>query len=305
MAAATWSKLPERGSLWGMRSVLFTLNVLGYRVASAMLVPIVGYFFLTGRRSRRASLDYLGRLHRHNPKLPTPTRWLSYQHHLQFAQLLLDRLLLWQGKLGQFQFETHGQELLERKASTGTVLLGAHLGSFDALRVLALRLENRIHVVMFRSHAAHINRLLGELSQDTNVRVLELVPGDINGMLELQACIDRGEHVALLGDRLAPGAKERVCRVPFLGADAAFPQTPWILAALLGCPVRLVTAMQTGPRAYRVMVEPLAERIVLPRKDREAHVRPYVTAFARRLEELCCEHPRQWFNFYDFWNCNE
>lgn len=305
MAAAAWSKLPERGSLWGMRSVLFTLNVLGYRVASALLVPIVAYFFLTGGRSRRASLDYLGRLHRHDPKQPPPTRWRSYQHHLQFAQLLLDRLLLWQGKLEQFQFETHGRELLESKAGKGAVLLGAHLGSFDALRALGQGLERRIHVVAFRAHAAQINRVQAELNPDANVRVLELTPGDINGILELKACIDRGDHVALLGDRLAPSAKERVCRVPFLGADAAFPQSPWILAALLDCPVRLVTAMQTGARAYRVRVEPLAERIALPRKDRESHVRPYVTAFARRLEELCCDHPCQWSNFYDFWNRDE
>lgn len=305
MAAAAWSQLPERGSLWGMRCVLFTLNVLGYRVASAMLVPIVAYFFLTGGRSRRASLNYLRRLHRHDPKQPPSSHWRSYQHHLQFAQLLLDRLLLWQGKLDQFHFETQGRELLESKTGKGAVLLGAHLGSFDALRALGHGLERRIHVVAFRAHAAQINRVQAELNPDANVRVLELAPGDINGMLELKACIDRGDHVALLGDRLAPGSRERVCPVPFLGAEAAFPQTPWILAALLACPVRLVTAMQTGPRTYRARVEPLAEQITLPREDRESHVRPHIAAFARRLEELCCEHPLQWFNFYAFWNCDE
>ncbi len=302
---ASWAKLPERGSIWGIRFVLWVLNLLGYRIASIVIVPIVAYFYLTGKRSRQASRDYLARLHRLQPASPPPTFREGFRHHLEFAQGMLERLLMWQGKMDQFQFVTRGRELLERKGQSGAVLLGAHVGSFDALRSLALGLENRVHVVMFRSHAQRINSVLEEINPDANLRVIELVPGDINGVLHLKACIDRGEHIALLADRLAPSAKERVCWVPFLGSPAPFPQSPWILAGLLGCPVMMVMALRTGPRAYQVMVEPLAERIAIPRPDREKHLRPAIAAFALRLQELCCEYPRQWFNFYDFWNCHE
>lgn len=302
---SAWSKLPERGSIYGMRIVLLTMNVLGYGPAFAMTVPVVAYLFITGKRSRRASGDYLAKLHRFDPKTPRPTLWQSYLHHLEFGRNILDRLLLWQGKLKRFHFEASGRELMERNGRSGSVLLGAHLGSFDALRSLALGLNSRIHVVMFRSHAKQINRILKELSANTNLRVVELVPGDLNGVLDLKACIDRGEHIALMADRHAPGAKERICRVPFLGEIASFPQSPWILASLLDCPVLMVMALRTGHMAYRVMVEPLADRIVLPRKGRDQHVHPYIEKFVRRLEELCCAYPLQWFNFYEFWNRDE
>lgn len=305
MSQSSWSMLPERGSMWGIRSVLFTLNVLGYRVASILLIPIAAYFFLTGGRSRKASLNYLGRLHRHHPPAPAATLWQSYLHHLEFARILLDRLLIWQGRTDRFQFVTQGSEQLQQKGRSGAVLVGAHMGSFDALRSLAMSLENRVHVVMFRAHAQRINRVLQELNADSNLRVIELVPGDLNGVLDLKDCIDRGEHVALLADRHAPGPKERIARVPFLGEPAPFPQSPWILASLLECPVHLVVALRTGPRSYRILVEQLAQRVMLPKREREASILPHAAAFARRLEELCCQYPSQWFNYYDFWNSHE
>lgn len=305
MSQSSWSTLPERGSIRGIRSVLFALNVLGYRFASVLLIPIAAYFFLTGRRSRIASLKYLDRLHRHYPAAAKATLWQSYLHHLEFARTMLERLLIWQGHTNGFQFVTQGSELLQQKSCSGAVLLGAHLGSFDVLRALAMGFENRVHVTMFRAHAPRINRVFQELNANMDLHVIELASGDLAGILELKDCIDRGEHVALLADRHTPGPKERAVRASFLGESAAFPQSPWILASLLECPVHLVMALRTGPRSYRVWVEPVAERIVLPKGKRETGILPHAAWFARRLEELCCQYPRQWFNFYDFWNPHE
>jgi predicted LPLAT superfamily acyltransferase len=218
---------------------------------------------------------------------------------------MLERLLIWQGRTKEFQFVTKGSELLQQKGRGGAVLFGAHLGSFDVLRSLAMNLEIRVNVTMFRAHAPRINRVLQELNAGVDLHVIELASGDLGGILELKECIDRGEHVALLADRHAPGPKDRVARVPFLGDPAPFPQSPWILASLLECPVHLVMALRTGPRAYRVWVEPLAGRILLPKKKRDTDILPHAAMFARRLEELCCQYPRQWFNYYDFWNPHE
>ena len=72
MKPPLWAKIPERGSQWGIRFVLFLLNTVGYGVASLTLLPIAGYFFLTGRAARRASLAYLQRLYRAHPELRGP-----------------------------------------------------------------------------------------------------------------------------------------------------------------------------------------------------------------------------------------
>ena len=298
MAGAGWTKERERGSNWALRSLFWAFNTFGYNVARALLYPIVLYFVLTGRRSRRASRQYFQRLHRFDAATPQPIFGEVYRHHLEFAQTLLERVQLWQGKIEGFKFAGEGRELLEQPRGTGCVLLGAHFGSFDALRILAQGMQCRVNVVMYRAHATLINKFLEEVNPDTNLRVVELTPGDSEAVLKLKACIEKGEHVALLADRVAPGSKQRIQNVSFLGAEAPFPESPWLLASLFGAPVIFVTAARVGPRSYRIYVEPVAEKVQRDPKTLAVHIK----TFARRLEGLCISHPRQWFNFYDFWN---
>jgi predicted LPLAT superfamily acyltransferase len=298
-----WARMPERGSRCGIHIVLFLLNTVGYGVAVLTLLPIVGYFFLTGRPARRASLAYLHRLHQAHPEVSTPpSLWKSYVHHLHFAFTILDRVWLWQGKLEKFHFHEEGRHYLQRQDGKGALLLGAHVGSFDALRALSLAEGLTIHVVMHRGHAQKINAVMNALHPHTNLRVIELKPGDMEMIFALKDYVDRGEMIAILGDRIPPHAKQRVTWLPFLGEKAPFPQHAWLLASLLECPVYLTIGLRTGHRQYRVFVEPLAERVELPRREREERLQCYITPYARRLEEICCTYQYQWFNFYDFWS---
>jgi predicted LPLAT superfamily acyltransferase len=298
-----WAKIPERGSQWGIRLVLFLLNTVGYGVAMLTLLPIAGYFFLTGRAARGASLAYLQRLHRVHPEVSgPPSLWKSYLHHLHFALTLFDRLWLWQGKLEKFHFQDHGRQYLQRQDGKGMLLLGAHLGSFDALRTFALAEGFKIHIVMHRGHAQKINAVLNALHPNTNLRVIELTPGDMEMVFALKDYIERGEMIAMVGDRIPPYAKQRVTWLPFLGEKAPFPQHAWLLASLLECPVCLTIGLRTGYRRYSVFAELLAERVELPHMEREQRLQDYIAQYVRRLEELCCTYPYQWFNFYDFWS---
>jgi predicted LPLAT superfamily acyltransferase len=276
---------------------------MGYRVASLSLIPIAGYFFLTGHAARCASVAYLARLYCTHPELRGwPSLWKSYLHHRQFALTLLDRLWLWQGKLEKFHFQAYGRQYLQRQDGKGMILLGAHLGSFDALRTYALAEGLKIHIVMHRGHAQKINAVLNALHPNTNLRVIELTPGDMEMVFTLKHYVERGEMIAMVGDRIPPYAKQRVTWLPFLGDKAPFPQHAWLLASLLECPVCLTIGLRTGHRQYSVFAEPLAERVELPRLEREQRLQDYMTPYVQRLEELCSTYPDQWFNFYDFWS---
>jgi predicted LPLAT superfamily acyltransferase len=59
--------------------------------------------------------------------------------------------------------------------------------------------------------------------------------------------------------------------------------------------------LRQGSR-YRIFLEPFAERIQLPHRERKAVIDAYVAQYARRLEWYCREAPLQWFNFFDFWH---
>jgi len=155
--------------------------------------------------------------------------------------------------------------------------------------------------VMYRANAEKFNAVMKKMNPNANIRIFDLDGSDVGRIFELKEALDRGEIVALLADRIAPYGKQRTCSTMFLGEQASFPQNPWILAHTLGCPVFLVVGLRTGMRRYHINAELLTDRVVLPRKTRAESIQTYIDLYAARLEQLCVEHPYQWFNFFEFW----
>jgi predicted LPLAT superfamily acyltransferase len=188
----------------------------------------------------------------------------------------------------------------------GALVLGSHVGSFDVMRLLAERRSPiRVHVLMYTRHAARINSVLRRLDGEgsgtrAGVRVIPVQPGGFQHALEARACIERGEVVAILADRVPPGAASSVVHVNFLGATAALPEGPFRLAALLACPVLLMAGFRTGERAYEVHVEPFAEQVRLPSSAQREALTALCQRYADRLAASCVRTPYQWFNFYEF-----
>lgn len=302
-----WAAVGERGTLAGMRLTAWVYRVLGPRLAALFVLPIVTYFFLTDPRGRRASRRYLGRLHAAKQGCGAlgrrPGLRHVFRHYREFAQTTLDRVGFWCGRADDFEIRLDGIEhftpLIEGKQ--GAILLGAHLGSFDALRALADRWGVIVNILMSTGHAPRINRVLQELSPKTTVRVIEVDPTSSRSVFELKACLERGEFVAVLGDRVSSAPRTRVVEVDFLGGRAAFPPGPFVLASRLDCPVLLMVGLRVRPGVYEIFVELLANRILLPRAARPARLHALVQAYAARLEAYCIMAPYQWFNFYDFW----
>jgi predicted LPLAT superfamily acyltransferase len=129
------------------------------------------------------------------------------------------------------------------------------------------------------------------------IQVTDMNPGT---MIALKEAIERGDWVAIAGDRTPVKGDDRVSTATFLGHQAPFPQGPYILAHLLECPVYLMFCIrQEG--IYRLYFEIFAERIRLPRRDKQAALRDWTARYAQRLESFSLIDPFQWYNFFDFW----
>jgi predicted LPLAT superfamily acyltransferase len=290
-----------------MRLTVLVYRLFGRRLAALFILPIVAYFFLTDRRGRRASRQYLDRVYAH-PGGPAalghrPGPWDSFRHYREFALVILDRLCLWLGRTDRFEIAFDGHEPLARlvREGRGAIVVGAHVGSFDSLRLLAERRGIRVSVVMFTRHATKINRIFSELDPASTVRVIHVDPGSTRTVFEIQERVQAGELVALLADRMAGAAQRDAVEVEFLGAPASFPAGPFLLAGALRCAVVLMVGLRTGHTRYEVFAETLAEQVSWPRAERTARLRELVAAYAARLEGYCLRAPYQWFNFFDFW----
>lgn len=298
-----WAAAPERGSIRLARFMVWLVHRAGWRPGHLLLYPITAYFLAFAPRQRAAARAYLGRA------LGRRAGWRDlFRLWFAFASTLLDRVFLVAGRTEGYRIEVHGLEALRERIATGRgcLLLGAHLGSFEALRAVAdAGCPVEVAVLMHEGGAADAARLKAAVFDALAGpgREAAVIPlGTAEAMLRARECLERGGLVGLLADR-APGG-ERFLSVPFLGREAPLPTGPHLLAAVLGAPVMLAFGLWRGPRHYEVRFEPFADAPLPPGlrgAAREAAVAERVRRYAARLEALCRAYPYNWFNFYDFW----
>ncbi len=293
--AQRWLQASEVGSMAGLRFLVIVATAFGRAPVHLLLRVIVFYYALFARQAMRACRQYRVRM-----GLPHGF-WACYGQVLRFAQCATDRWFFVRGRSELFEINTHGNDLLvaAKQSGRGAVLLGAHLGSFEAMHAAGQREGFVINVVGYFRNAARINQLLASFGGGVQTRLLEIDPGNINFVLRLRQCIERGEFVALLADRVVAGSSEEV---QFLGAPARFPTGAYVLAAALRCPVYITFGLFHAPRRYELYCEPFADPLLVPRADRPRALREHAQRFAERLGEYCQLAPDNWFNFYDFWS---
>ncbi|MBF8754225.1 glycosyl transferase [Pseudomonas guariconensis] len=298
-----WAAQRERGSFWLMKLTAVLARLLGRRLLSPLIHAIVLYFFLFGRKARRSAWQYQQRLSQWNgSQTPPPSHWRVFRQFMAFADALLDKLDAWNGKLRLEDIEIHdpGQLRQQLRGTRGQLLVGAHLGNLEVCRALAeLGEQVRMNVLVHTRHAERFNRLLGEAGA-SHLRLIQVSELDPAIMLQLCERLERGEWLAIAGDRI-PLHGARTVEVDFLGHPAAFPQGPWLLAGLLKCPVNLLFCLKHD-RRYRITLEPFVERLHWRRDQRQQVITQWAGLYAARLGHYCQQAPDQWFNFYPFWS---
>ena len=297
-----WASLAERGVGWGLRLSATVYRVGGRGACLAMLLPVVAYFHATGGERRRAASRFRERALARAGRRPRFGDGL--RHMLDFAAKAVEVAGAWRGDVAADRLEIVDQAALQRAASGGAVLIVSHLGNVEISRALLPReTRRRITVLQHTAHAEHYNRVLASLNPEAALDCLEVAEVGPGAAIALQERVERGGWIAVAGDRTPPGGGSRVSRAPFLGADAAFPQGPYILAHLLRCPVYALFCLRDGER-WRLHLEPFAERIELPAGDKRAALDALARRYAERLEAHAVTAPFQWYNFFEFWTEN-
>lgn len=192
-----------------------------------------------------------------------------------------------------------GREHFERMRSEpgGAIILTAHMGSYDLGAHLFAQISKR-PIVMVRApeidpqtrQYEEARRSTPEsLKIDFSTRANELA-------LDLLHALQRGEIIAIQGDRVTPGIS--TLPATLFGKKTRLPAGPFALSMAAGVPIYPLFIVRRGRRSYRLIVG--APFRVERTRDREAAFEHAAAQWTRELELVVREAWFQWYTFAPF-----
>ncbi len=308
--AAIWTTHRERGHPAILGLFTWIALRLGRPIARLLLYPIVCYFVIAGGEARAASRDYMKRALGREPRMID-----GFRHVFCFASTILDRLYLLNDRHHLFDITVHGSDIIQKamregqRSTRGAFVIGAHLGSFEAVRAAGREEKDlRVSMVMYEDNAQYLNEVFAAINPKLAETIIPL--GRVDSMLRVKRALDEGGFVGMLADRtLAEEIGTTAVReVMLLGGLVTIPTGPFRMAAMLKQPVVFIAGLYRGGNRYEIRYEELFDfsTIAATGADRASAVNAAIDeAIARyvgRLEHYCRDAPFNWFNFYDYWN---
>jgi len=282
---------------------VFWRQLLRFAVLNAPLwiEPIVEafwtLFFLLWGPGRRGVMRNLSAILPGSSRLANFFR--TYRVFWNFAWTITDNMRFRELRVGP-DWEFAGGEFFERLQSQqgGAIILTAHMGSYDLGAHLFAEKSGR-QIVMIRApetdaqtrafEESHAARTAAELKIDFNTRANDLA-------LDLLHALQRGEIIAIQGDRVTPGIS--ALSATLFGKSMQVPAGPFALSMAARVPIYPLFIMRRGRRRYRIVTAKPFE--VTRTRDRAAAFEEAVKHWTTELEHVVRDAWFQWFTFQPF-----
>ncbi len=269
---------------------------LGRRISRWILVPIVGYFYLSSPQARRASRSFLARI-------PNQAHGSAavFKHLYTFASVTLDRIYFLNSRLDLFDvriLDPDNQALGAATRGAGLFLMGAHMGSFDSVRSIAYQYPSLdMALLMYEDNARNIKQLLHAINPKAQQAIISL--GQPSAMLQVRDHLAAGGLIGILADRALEASGN--VSLNLLGDPASLPEGPFRLAAMLKHPVFFMVGIFEGGNRYTIHLEPIMDFSSVAAADRVLAAQQAMAKYVQLIEKYCLLAPANWFNFFDFW----
>ena len=215
----------------GMKLLLIVYQLSGRWGFRIFLYPVMTYFYLVRREARQASRQYLQKLSAQNSDLELS----SFKHFLMFGEVILDKFLVWMGKIGKNDvvFENVEEMAAFDQNRQGGVIIVSHLGNNEVCAALADYLPQiQLTLLVYTQHAEKFNALIEKLSGNSRIKVFQVTDMSPTIAMILSDRVKAGEYVVIAGDRTPVSGQQRASRVTFFGDTVVMPQGAFIFAGL-------------------------------------------------------------------------
>lgn len=283
----------SRGGRFGYQFFVYTIRLLGVRCAYCFLAFIVIYFIPFAPKATKAIWRY--NRQRRGLGILASIKEL-YCHYYVFGQTLIDKVAMRGGLADHYhyEFDNYDRFLEILNSGQGVVMIGAHIGCWEAGAGFFGTYGKKINIVMLDVEHQQIKDVLEENANEVNnYNIIALNQNIIDAILQMKIALNNGEYICFNGDRYI--GKDNTAPVEFLGSEALFPKGLFQIAAKCRVPVVFYYSMREANNTYRFIFEE-------PKMERKITAESLLEQYSKSLERIVAKYPRQWFNFYDFWN---
>ncbi|MCF0180067.1 MAG: acyltransferase [Bacteroidales bacterium] len=279
----------SRGGSFGYLFFVKALRVFGVRFAYFLILFVAFYFIFFAPKATAASWNY----HRQRlgyGRLKSAVK--VYWHLCTFAKTIVDKLALRIGLANKYCFEYTGAErFLELiNSGTGVVMIGAHVGCWEAGAQFFGKYGKHINIVMLDDEHKKIKEVLDKNSLEQNYKIIPVNQDIFEIMVRIRQALSSAEIVCFNGDRYIKDVTTKA--EIFLGGKAKFPEGPFRIASKCHVPVVFYYAMRESGQKYHFIFEEVKDC-----SDCQKIMEQYIQS----LENIVRKYPEQWFNFYQFW----
>jgi predicted LPLAT superfamily acyltransferase len=230
---------------------------------------------------------------------PVTNFFRTYRVFWNFAWTITDNMRFRELRMNP-DWEFVGREYFEQLQSQqgGAIILTAHMGNYHLGAHVFAETSGR-SIVMVRApendaqtrafEESHAARTAAELKIDFSTRSSDLA-------LDLLHALQRGEIIAIQGDRVTPGIS--ALPATLFGKKTQVPAGPFALSMAARVPVYPLFIMRSGRRRYRLITAKPFE--VTRTRDRAEAFDAAVQQWTRDLEHVIRDSWFQWFTFQPY-----
>ncbi|MDR1791899.1 MAG: hypothetical protein LBR36_00430 [Bacteroidales bacterium] len=293
-----WQGKTSGGKL-GQRFLFFVLARIKVNYLYPILYIIIPFYFILGDKNCKIIYQYFRKRHNYSKLQSLKSTFFNY---LLFGKVVLDKFALFAGNTAQFKVHIHQSEEATQKlqSSKGLILAGAHVGNFE-IAALCLQIENKnISSVVYANEATILQQKRKKTYLNLHLNLIE-IQEDMSHLIEIKKTLEAGNIISISCDRLVGSYKKFT--FDFLGKKADFPSGIFYMSNLLNINMLSVFVMKGKSLHYHVYIEPLQQNNT--QGNNEDKAKYLAQQYVGFLEKMLKKYPRQWFNYYNFWQENE
>lgn len=282
-----WIK--QRGNELGYKIIIGLYNIIGYKTTKYIIWFVSLFYALRTPEERKAIQTYY-------KKAGIPYSFRYYISHIyQFSLSIFDR----------FVAKIHPEHFKIKRVNTdhflkkgNKIVALSHVGNW-ANTLVAFQYDNHnIHIVADEKLKASIVKYERSLKHQhsSSVHIINMKEG-LKASIEIANALQKGDSIGMMVDRLID--PEKYIEVNFLDTPTRFNKNPFEMAYNRNIEIIGLTVIRLDDHTYTLIFSDPIRPDTSSKKEESIAI--MANQYALYLESIIKQYPKQWFNFYNFW----